>query len=83
MIGGEDSLQVAKEYGFTKACSTQEYIQEHPHLNPFREYKEIYGPYSTESISAIMIYTDSYDWHPDVQVCIDLLCNGDVSCIIY
>lgn len=28
-----------------------------------------------------MIYADSYDWYPDLQVCIDLLTAGRITSI--
>lgn len=52
---------------------------EHPLLDPLKKYPNKCTPYFSEPISAIFVFSDTYDWHADAQVCIDLLCGGDAN----
>jgi hypothetical protein len=62
LVGGreEDCNQIAKDFGYTKFITLNEYVRQHPFLVPSLHQEE--GEFSNVQIGAICVLREPYDW---------------------
>jgi HAD superfamily hydrolase (TIGR01456 family) len=79
IMGHDGCAQLAKEYGFTGACSVQSLIDEDPRLSPYvpgtSKRSDDAAPPSNESadFKAVFIFHDPMNWAVEMQVLSDVL----------
>ena len=80
VLGCKQELEVAREYGFNRVVSPQEYHAQHPDMYPFREVDpnlhtkaRALDPHVDDPIDGVLIFTDAVDWSLESQVVLDLL----------
>mmetsp|Transcript_6432 Transcript_6432/g.7361 ORF Transcript_6432/g.7361 Transcript_6432/m.7361 type:complete len:348 (-) Transcript_6432:403-1446(-) len=77
ILGCKEELEVAKNYGFQKIVSPQQYAAEYEHLSLYPVKSRLTGKGPSEEgyeqVSAIIIMHDPIDWHLEIQVCCDIL----------
>ena len=85
VVGCKDYIGVAKEYGFKKIITVNDFLHLDGSLYPFRKYENLDAKDLTsdlalhERVAAILILHDPTDWAPEIQVLSDIvLQNGDI-----
>jgi len=78
ILGCRNEMEVARQYGFERTVSPQQFCAQHPDLYPFRNVALVgCDLYKDEEIEGILVMHDPVDWHLELQVCVDILLGRD------
>ncbi|CAJ1037053.1 putative Haloacid dehalogenase-like hydrolase/HAD-hyrolase-like [Leishmania utingensis] len=77
VVGSPNCASIAREYGFRRAISVQQYQCEHPEMVPLKKWGDLKraapGTVPFPSISAILQMSDPEDAFNDIQTVLDVL----------
>jgi HAD superfamily hydrolase (TIGR01456 family) len=81
VVGAKNVHAIAREYGFKKSISIDDYSKENPYLFPMKKHKK-WDQYATakkpEKVSAILVMNDPDHVGQDLQIVIDLLRSNGI-----
>lgn len=77
IIGGRDSVTVARKYGFSKAVDTMSMLRTFPDMHPLSGAQHVPCRHGEDKVEAVVCFHDSVEWGAEIQVCCDVLRGGD------
>ncbi|KAJ1454866.1 HAD-like domain-containing protein [Pelagophyceae sp. CCMP2097] len=86
-----DVVQLAADFGLTKAVHYMDYVAMHPTLDPFGQAEAQHRSHTAvangpdepanangadeEPFAAVLVFCDPYHWFAALQLCVDVLCS--------